>query len=225
MKGKHPWIQLYYNAHDHIKITPWERERDNHIASSRALSPDEGLLPTHYGRQQQRWRWLRGQFPIPAGCRNRNFCPPKLDLDGGIALSLFWIKCSRRLGFFWRGEYIVRKAAKGSGGGAQTPPGHGWPLGRARAPPGCCGRNFGRSPSPRWSTENFPRNFYYQNFLIWHRFRVGSGPSLKSIWWRQIQEIRVPPSGSFCVLVNFQIISTHQSVKQQHCAVLPLLVG
>ena len=30
-----------------------------------------------------RWRWLRGHFPVPAGCRNRDFCPPKLVLDGG----------------------------------------------------------------------------------------------------------------------------------------------
>jgi hypothetical protein len=28
------------------------------------------------------WRWLRGHFPIPAGCRNRDFCPPKI-VDGG----------------------------------------------------------------------------------------------------------------------------------------------
>jgi hypothetical protein len=30
-----------------------------------------------------RWRWLRGHFPIPAGCRNRDFCPPKFVGGGG----------------------------------------------------------------------------------------------------------------------------------------------
>jgi hypothetical protein len=29
-----------------------------------------------------RWRWLRGHFPIPAGCRNKDFCSPKF-IDGG----------------------------------------------------------------------------------------------------------------------------------------------
>jgi hypothetical protein len=42
-----------------------------------------------------RWRWLRGHFPIPAGCRNRDFCPPKIFFDGGSAAELFWEK--RRL--------------------------------------------------------------------------------------------------------------------------------
>jgi hypothetical protein len=42
-----------------------------------------------------RWRWLRGQFPIPAGCRNRDLCPPKFVFDGGGAEELFWEK--RRL--------------------------------------------------------------------------------------------------------------------------------
>ena len=26
-----------------------------------------------------------GHFPVPAGCRNRDFCPPKLVGDGGGA--------------------------------------------------------------------------------------------------------------------------------------------
>jgi hypothetical protein len=39
-----------------------------------------------------RWRWLRGHFPIPAGCRNRDFCPPKFVFDGGGAAELFWEK-------------------------------------------------------------------------------------------------------------------------------------
>jgi hypothetical protein len=31
---------------------------------------------------RDRWRWLRGHFPVPAGCRNRDFCPSKF-IDGG----------------------------------------------------------------------------------------------------------------------------------------------
>jgi hypothetical protein len=35
------------------------------------------------------WRWLRGHFPIPAGCQNRDFYPPKfVDGDDG-ATELF----------------------------------------------------------------------------------------------------------------------------------------
>jgi hypothetical protein len=36
------------------------------------------------------WRWLWGHFPIPAGCRNRYFYPPKFGFDGGGAAELFW---------------------------------------------------------------------------------------------------------------------------------------
>jgi hypothetical protein len=34
-----------------------------------------------------------GHFPVPAGCRNRDFCPPKFVFDGGGAAELFWEKC------------------------------------------------------------------------------------------------------------------------------------
>src|SRR3954466_10407573 len=68
---------LDYKAHDHNKIT--HRERDEHIATGKALNLEGELLPPHHGSQQQRWRWrwsrwrwLRGQLPIPAGCRNRD---------------------------------------------------------------------------------------------------------------------------------------------------------
>jgi hypothetical protein len=40
-----------------------------------------------------RWRWLRGHFPVPAGCRNRDFCPPKFIDDGGGATELFLEIC------------------------------------------------------------------------------------------------------------------------------------
>ena len=32
---------------------------------------------------------LRGQIPVPEGCRNRDFYPPKLVFDGGGAMELF----------------------------------------------------------------------------------------------------------------------------------------
>jgi hypothetical protein len=37
-----------------------------------------------------RWRWLRGHFPVLAGCQNRDFCPPKFVNGGGRATELFW---------------------------------------------------------------------------------------------------------------------------------------
>jgi hypothetical protein len=40
-----------------------------------------------------RWRWLRGHFPVPAGCWNRDFCPPKFVGDGGGAAELFLENC------------------------------------------------------------------------------------------------------------------------------------
>jgi hypothetical protein len=71
-------------------------ERDKHIATGRALSLGGELLPPHQGRQQRRWiwqwsqwRWLRGKFPVPAGCRNRDFYLLKLVFDGGGVAELF----------------------------------------------------------------------------------------------------------------------------------------
>jgi hypothetical protein len=37
-----------------------------------------------------RWRWLREHFPIPVGCRNRDFYPPKFVDGGGGDAELFW---------------------------------------------------------------------------------------------------------------------------------------
>jgi hypothetical protein len=37
-----------------------------------------------------RWRWLWGHFPVLAGCRNRDFCPPKFIGGSGGAVELFW---------------------------------------------------------------------------------------------------------------------------------------
>jgi hypothetical protein len=40
-----------------------------------------------------RWRWLWEHFPIPAGCRNRDFYPPKFIGGGGGAAELFLENC------------------------------------------------------------------------------------------------------------------------------------
>jgi hypothetical protein len=84
-------LMITYRSHH-------EREM-NHIATGRALSPGGELLPPHHGRQQRqwrwrwsRWRWLQGQFLVPAGCRNREFYPPKLVFGGGGAAEFFWEK-------------------------------------------------------------------------------------------------------------------------------------
>jgi hypothetical protein len=34
-----------------------------------------------------------GEIPVLAGCRNRDFCPPKLVFDGGGAAELFVDRC------------------------------------------------------------------------------------------------------------------------------------
>jgi hypothetical protein len=40
-----------------------------------------------------RWRWLRGNFPVPIGCRNRDLCPPKFIDGGGGAAELLLENC------------------------------------------------------------------------------------------------------------------------------------
>ena len=45
-------------AHDHNQ-DHIIGERDNHIATRTNLSPDEGLLSPHRGKQRCRWRCLR----------------------------------------------------------------------------------------------------------------------------------------------------------------------
>jgi hypothetical protein len=71
------------------------------------------------------WRWLRGHFPIPAGCRNRDFYPSKFIGGGSGAAELFLRKLPIDLGFsVWR-LYIGGEAASGSGPGGLTPWWHG----------------------------------------------------------------------------------------------------
>src|SRR3954467_9376068 len=59
---------LYYKAHDH-KIM--HRERDEHIATGRALSLEEELLPPHHGNQQRRWRWWWRSMEMAPGALPR----------------------------------------------------------------------------------------------------------------------------------------------------------
>ena len=61
-----------------------------------------------------RWRWLRGHFPVPAGCRNRDFLSPESPLQ-------WWRRCGtfhgRRLfdlGFMHR-EASYRRRGKVGG--------------------------------------------------------------------------------------------------------------
>ena len=92
MKEKHPWIQLDYKAHDHIKITSCEREM-NHIATGRALSPDEELLPPHHGRQQRRWRcwwWTRRRGVEPSGGDSGGVSPLRSSPAAAFWLSVSW---------------------------------------------------------------------------------------------------------------------------------------
>jgi hypothetical protein len=73
------------------------REREiNHIATGRALSLGEnysllimGDINDDEDGSGVDGDGSGGQFPIPAGCRNRDFCPPKLVSDGGGAAEIF----------------------------------------------------------------------------------------------------------------------------------------
>jgi hypothetical protein len=81
------------------------------------------------------WRWLWGQFPVPAGCQNRYFCPLKLVFDGGGATELYLGKMLIPLGFSrWR-LYIGGGAMSGGGPDGHTPWWRG--LGVARATSRC----------------------------------------------------------------------------------------
>jgi hypothetical protein len=89
----------------------------NHIATGRALSLRGELLPPHHRSQQRwwkwmwsQWRWLRGQFPISAGCRNQDFCPPNFVFDGGGTTKLFRGLILDYLGFLRRRHFISGRA-------------------------------------------------------------------------------------------------------------------
>src|SRR3954465_14715212 len=74
---------LDYKAHDH-KIM--HREGDEHIATGRALSLEEELLPPHHGNQQWRWRWwwrmhmAPGAIPRPGMVPEQRLMSPESPL-------------------------------------------------------------------------------------------------------------------------------------------------
>ena len=71
----------------------------NHIATCRSQSPRENysLLIIGVSKGDKDGGGVDGDppghFPVPAGCRNRDFCPPKFVFDGGGAAELF---CEKR---------------------------------------------------------------------------------------------------------------------------------
>ena len=50
-KGKHHVFNYTNKAHDHNQDHIMG-ERDNHIVTGTSLSPNEGLLPPHHGKQR-----------------------------------------------------------------------------------------------------------------------------------------------------------------------------
>jgi hypothetical protein len=77
------------------------------------------------------WRWLREHFPIPAGCQNRGFCPPKFIDGGGEAAKLFLEILPTPLGFSVSRLYIGDRALSGGCQGLLTHRGRGQVLGHA----------------------------------------------------------------------------------------------
>jgi hypothetical protein len=67
----------------------------NHIATGTAPSLDGELLPPHGSSSGDEdgggvdGDAFRGHFPVPAACRNRDFCPPNLGFAMAAALELF----------------------------------------------------------------------------------------------------------------------------------------
>ena len=70
---------LDYKAHDHNKIM--HRERDEHIATGRALSLEEELLPPHHGNQQLGWRWWWRSMEMALGALHRPGSVPEQRLS------------------------------------------------------------------------------------------------------------------------------------------------
>src|SRR5215203_4051475 len=81
------------------------------------------LLTEHDGGGGVDGDGFRGHFPVPAACRNRDFCPPKRSFAMAAAsLESFWsfVNCCR----VFRREGIYRR--KGGVGGARGLPPHIW---------------------------------------------------------------------------------------------------
>jgi hypothetical protein len=117
-------------------------ERDEHIATGRALSLGGELLHPHHESQQRqrrcwwsRWRWLRGQFPIPAGCETS---VPQNWSSMAVALRNFlWMDADSFRVFALEGIYRRKGDVRGHPGGphhmvarpgAPTPPPASWPF-------------------------------------------------------------------------------------------------
>src|SRR3954468_13945960 len=88
---------LDYKAHDHNKIM--HRERHEHIATGRALSLEEELLPPHHGNQQRCWRWwwrsmemAPGALPRPGRVPEQTLSVPRISPSVAAALWNFsWL--------------------------------------------------------------------------------------------------------------------------------------
>src|SRR5215213_11333900 len=91
------------HAKQFMRSLYWSTEREiNHIATGTALNLEGELLPPHHGSSNVDGDGggvdgdaFRGIFPVPAACRNRDYCPPNLGFTMAAALEL----CSYR-GFF-----------------------------------------------------------------------------------------------------------------------------
>ena len=61
-----------------------------------------------------RWRWLRGHFPVPAGCRNRDFLSPESPLQWRRRCRTFRGFLIDDLGFWYR-EALIGERGKVDG--------------------------------------------------------------------------------------------------------------
>ena len=68
-----------------------------------------------------RWRWLRGHFPVPAGCRNRDLLSPEPPLRWRRCCGTFRGWRLDDLGFMHREALIGKRGAEGVPEGP-TPP-------------------------------------------------------------------------------------------------------
>lgn len=115
----------------------------NHIATGTAPSLDGELLPPHGSSSGDEdgggdgsgvdGGAFRGHFPAPAGCRNRDSCPPDLGFAMAAALELFSYRGFLRKGFRCRGFKQAKRQRRGVNE-ATTPQGG---AGPALAAPPC----------------------------------------------------------------------------------------
>src|SRR3954471_2035558 len=77
-----------------------------------------------------------GHFPVPAGCRQRNFVPPKLVFDGRGDRNRFWRKGVWNQGFLRGGKNRGQRGHREGPPGSQEGAWRGLGLGRAMDPSG-----------------------------------------------------------------------------------------